>query len=385
MICLPRRGLLFGAAALAAAAQMHADEAIAAYPTLKDALLGSLQRPLISADFTDGMVGAPGRFVITASASAGLPATFSGVTPGAVVVSPSSGAIAKTRSPAYDVTGTKALGIGLFPSTTLGFDNSAGYVTQTNTLPVGTHTLWMVGSGSVTLSGGASGVATDGSPLVFTIAGAPASCTFTVAGSPSFVQCDQNRSQAMGMTVGAFNDTIAGQSLQCNLATVGSVGAKRPDFTLLIDYIIPALLVADVTSLQGGNYIACAGPSTVGTANSGLLISSTSSTQVTATSNSAVGAALATLTQNSNGLNVLNRIVVATDSKSIAMSVNGQATSVSATAALVATTGFLTLGSLGLSNLNGNAQLGGYIRRFALFPGRLPNLLLPQLSRIMQT
>lgn len=54
--------------------------------------------------------------------------------------------------------------------------------TQTVSLPAGTYTLWVAGSGSATLSGGPAGTATAATPITFTL-GATTSVTVTVAGT----------------------------------------------------------------------------------------------------------------------------------------------------------------------------------------------------------
>jgi len=57
------------------------------------------------------------------------------------------------------------------------FLNSDAPVTQTITTPAGNHVCWMTGTGSITLSGGLSGVVTAGSPVTGDPAGVNVVCT----------------------------------------------------------------------------------------------------------------------------------------------------------------------------------------------------------------
>ena len=67
--------------------------------------------------------------------------------------------------------------------------NSAAPATQTVTLAAGTYCLGIVGTGSATLSGGATGVATQGSPVSFSLASS-GSVVVTVAGSVTRFQLE---------------------------------------------------------------------------------------------------------------------------------------------------------------------------------------------------
>lgn len=60
--------------------------------------------------------------------------------------------------------------------------NSAAPATQTVSLAAGTYCLWVVGSGSATVSGATNGVAAQGAPFTFTL-GSSGSVVVTVAGS----------------------------------------------------------------------------------------------------------------------------------------------------------------------------------------------------------
>lgn len=79
------------------------------------------------------------------------------------------------------------------PAATNKFLNNEAPVTQTITAPTGSHTCWMEGTGSVTLSGGLTGVVTDGSPVSGDPGGVDVLCT--VAGSPDFVVFENNAAQ----------------------------------------------------------------------------------------------------------------------------------------------------------------------------------------------
>lgn len=67
-------------------------------------------------------------------------------------------------------------------------DNTSSPATQTKSLAAGTYTLWCEGSGSVELSGGPTGTATEDNPVTFTL-DATTSVTFTVAGTLSRFNC----------------------------------------------------------------------------------------------------------------------------------------------------------------------------------------------------
>jgi len=60
---------------------------------------------------------------------------------------------------------------------------------QTRTLAAGTYTVSLVGSGSVDLSGGATGTASEGAPVTFTL-DAQADVTFAVSGTVTAFQCE---------------------------------------------------------------------------------------------------------------------------------------------------------------------------------------------------
>jgi hypothetical protein len=74
------------------------------------------------------------------------------------------------------------------PRTNL-FLNSDAPVTQNVTTEAATYSIWMEGSGSVTLSGTASGVAKDGSPVI--VAATAGTLTLTISGSPDLVQVEK--------------------------------------------------------------------------------------------------------------------------------------------------------------------------------------------------
>lgn len=65
--------------------------------------------------------------------------------------------------------------------------------TQTRSLPAGTYTLSVKGGGDCTMSGAASGTATEGAPVTFTLS-ASDSVTFTVNGTLQAFQCEDGSS-----------------------------------------------------------------------------------------------------------------------------------------------------------------------------------------------
>lgn len=91
----------------------------------------------------------------------------------------------------------------LDPARTNRFWNSDAPATQTQSIPAGTYCLWVEGSGSITLSGGPTGTATEGNPVVFTLA-STTSVTFTVSGSLTVAQCENGKApSSFILTAGA--------------------------------------------------------------------------------------------------------------------------------------------------------------------------------------
>jgi len=76
----------------------------------------------------------------------------------------------------------------IVPESTNHFLNSATVATQTiSSLPAGMYTMWVEGTGSIALSGDASGTATEGSPVHFTLA-STGDVTCTLTGSLDIAQ-----------------------------------------------------------------------------------------------------------------------------------------------------------------------------------------------------
>lgn len=71
--------------------------------------------------------------------------------------------------------------------------DSLNPATQTRTLPAGTFTLSLKGSGDCTMTGAASGTATAGAPVTFTLASSD-DVTFTVTGTLQAFQCEDGGS-----------------------------------------------------------------------------------------------------------------------------------------------------------------------------------------------
>lgn len=88
----------------------------------------------------------------------------------------------------HDPNTLKSLGLLVEEARTNLFLNSDAPVTQGVTTTAQTYTVWMEGSGSVTLSGTGTGVATDGSPVTVTCTAG--TLTLTVAGGPDLVQVE---------------------------------------------------------------------------------------------------------------------------------------------------------------------------------------------------
>jgi len=68
--------------------------------------------------------------------------------------------------------------------------NSAAPVTQTVNLLAGDYHFWIAGSGSVALTGGATGTATESSDVSFTL-GATVDVIFTITGDVTMFQCEK--------------------------------------------------------------------------------------------------------------------------------------------------------------------------------------------------
>jgi hypothetical protein len=85
----------------------------------------------------------------------------------------------------------ETMGLLLEGAATQYLTDPAAPETQEQTLPAGTYTAWCLGTGTVTLTGGASGVASAGEPVTFTL-GAEDDVTFTVAGSVTHFQCENS-------------------------------------------------------------------------------------------------------------------------------------------------------------------------------------------------
>ena len=75
------------------------------------------------------------------------------------------------------------------PAATNYFLNSDAPVTQTISGLLGDHTFWLVGSGSITLSGGAMGVVTEGNPVTAAVSG---NVLCTISGTVERVQVEGN-------------------------------------------------------------------------------------------------------------------------------------------------------------------------------------------------
>jgi hypothetical protein len=96
--------------------------------------------------------------------------------------------------PGYYNAGATNYGIGFWSTRLNRLANSATPATQSQTIPTGTHALWMLGTGSATISGGSitclpSCVASAGVPVVVQNPGS-ASLTVTVAGTVDFFQLE---------------------------------------------------------------------------------------------------------------------------------------------------------------------------------------------------
>jgi len=112
----------------------------------------------------------------------------------------------------YDSSG-KYLGILIENQRTNFLLNSATPVTQSVSLSAGDYTTSVYGSGDCTLSGGATGVATEGSDVVFNLA-APALVTFTVSGSLDRFQCEDGKYSTSFISTAGVSATRAADNFR---------------------------------------------------------------------------------------------------------------------------------------------------------------------------
>jgi hypothetical protein len=89
----------------------------------------------------------------------------------------------------FDPTTHDPVGLRIEPTRVNVLLNSGTPATQTRSLAADTYTVSVEGAGSITLSGGPTGVATEGNPITFTLGGTT-SVTFTKAGSLNWMQCE---------------------------------------------------------------------------------------------------------------------------------------------------------------------------------------------------
>jgi hypothetical protein len=126
------------------------------------------------------------------------------------------------------------------PARTNSLLNSLAPVTQTASLAAGTYTLWIEGAGSVALSGGPTGTATEGSPVTFVLGGTT-SVTFTITGTVTFFQCENGAQPTSAIvTYGAAR----GRSLTGVELALASVPALGSEWLAYFDFIAPS----DVTT-----------------------------------------------------------------------------------------------------------------------------------------
>lgn len=105
---------------------------------------------------------------------------------------PTAGSVAAVALPQdYDPITHAPIGLRIERSRTNSVLNAGAPATQSRSLGAGTYTAWIEGSGSCVLSGGPTGTATVGSPVTFTL-GSTTTVTFTISGSPSWLQCEDS-------------------------------------------------------------------------------------------------------------------------------------------------------------------------------------------------
>jgi hypothetical protein len=116
------------------------------------------------------------------------------------------------------------------PAATNLFLNSATPVTQNITTTAQAYTFSVVGTGSVTLTGTATGVATQGSPLTVTATAGALTCT--VAGTLSYAQVEAGSGKTSPIPTTA---AVTRQASQITVPVASVLPASGNDFWMLIE------------------------------------------------------------------------------------------------------------------------------------------------------
>ena len=144
-----------------------------------------------------------------------------------------------------------SLGLLMEEARTNEFLNSDVPVTQDVTTTAQAYTVSMFGTGSVTLSGTATGVATDGSPL--TVTASAGTLTLTVAGGPDEVQLEA------GLFASSFIKT-AGVSVTraqdvCNTADVSWYNQPAGTLYIKITSAVTAQITNDIMTISDNSAV----------------------------------------------------------------------------------------------------------------------------------
>lgn len=137
----------------------------------------------------------------------------------------------------YDPDTGEYLGWLIEPARTNYLLNSGTPVTQDVSLGAGTYMLWLEGSGSCTLSGGPTGVATEGTPVQFTLTGVT-TVTFTVAGTVTIFQCEEGNEISSYITT-----TVAAVTRDADILNIATAdfNFNALEGTILVEWMIPNL------------------------------------------------------------------------------------------------------------------------------------------------
>jgi hypothetical protein len=144
------------------------------------------------------------------------------------------------------------------PTRTQKLLNSAAPATQTRSLTAATYTLWIEGSGSVELSGGPTGTATEGSPVTFVV-GSTTDVTFTVVGDVTFFQCEAGAVPTSQIISYGAEVVRSGGDVSLTTASLGI----STEFSVYVDYYYPATSTGHVIIFRS-----TAGTSSIGFDNS---------------------------------------------------------------------------------------------------------------------
>lgn len=237
-------------------------------------------------------------------------------------------------------------------------DNPATPATQTKSLAAGDYILFVQGTGSVALSGGPTGTATEGSPVTFTLAGTT-SVTFTVSGALDWFNV-QNGS----VITSPILATAAGTVRAADVATMATSAFpfNASEGTVVIEW------ETDIASYAQARGLFHISDDTLDNRIQAFISGSSNkiSYRVTAAALSTVG-----LDGSASHTAGVNKLAVAYATDDFAAYLNGAQDFTDTTVTPPSSVTVLGL-FLGISGFGGQ-QINGWGRRFQYYPRRLSN------------